>query len=160
MIEGSGDYNLLFLAGVNLLMFAGFGLISLVKTYDFYNDSYVPYMLEKIEEAKQNDKTKELVEKKKERKRKNPPKVTNKKLLDVVEKESNKQRDDCVHANRGIDILESGMDNSTSCIDNRSVVLDSNNSNNSVLGRTIHSSNCVANSTDIGVEETSQENKI
>lgn len=44
MIEGSGDYNLLFLAGVNLLMFAGFGLIGLVKTYDFFNDEYVPYM--------------------------------------------------------------------------------------------------------------------
>ena len=53
VIEGSGDYNLLLLAAVNLLMFAGFGLISLVKTYDFYNQSYIPYMKERIEEAKQ-----------------------------------------------------------------------------------------------------------
>ena len=52
MIEGSGDYSLLFLAGVNLLMFAGFGLISLCKAYDFYNEEYIPYMLNKIEEAK------------------------------------------------------------------------------------------------------------
>lgn len=52
MIEGSKDYNLLMLAVVNLIMFAGFGLIALVKTYDFYNDSYVPYMLERIEETK------------------------------------------------------------------------------------------------------------
>lgn len=44
MIKGSGDYNLLFLAVVNLLMFGGFGLISLVKAYDFYNNEYVPYM--------------------------------------------------------------------------------------------------------------------
>ena len=50
MIEGSGDYNLLFLAGVNLLMFAGFGLIGLVKTYDFFNNEFVPYMLLIIEE--------------------------------------------------------------------------------------------------------------
>lgn len=55
VIEGSGDYNLLLLAATNLLMFAGFGLVSLVKTYDFYNQSYVPYMLEKIEEAKQEE---------------------------------------------------------------------------------------------------------
>jgi hypothetical protein len=48
MIEGSKDYSLLLLALVNLLMFAGFGLISLVKTYDFYNDQYVPYMKDKI----------------------------------------------------------------------------------------------------------------
>lgn len=48
MIEGSKDYSLLLLAVVNLLMFAGFGFISLVKTYDFYNDQYVPYMQDKI----------------------------------------------------------------------------------------------------------------
>lgn len=52
MIEGSGDYSLLFLAGVNLLMFAGFGLISLCKAYDFYNEEYIPYMLNEIEGAK------------------------------------------------------------------------------------------------------------
>lgn len=48
MIEGSQDYNLLLLAVVNLLMFAGFGLVGMVNTYDFYNESYVPYMLEQI----------------------------------------------------------------------------------------------------------------
>lgn len=58
MIEGNKDYSLLLLAGVNLLMFAGFGLISLVKAYDFYNESYVPYMLEKIEEAENERKEK------------------------------------------------------------------------------------------------------
>lgn len=51
MIEGSGDYSLLLLAAVNLLMFAGFGLISLCKAYDFYNEEYVPYMLNEIEKA-------------------------------------------------------------------------------------------------------------
>lgn len=51
MIEGSGDYSLLFLAAVNLLMFAGFGLISLCRAYDFYNEEYIPYMLNEIEFA-------------------------------------------------------------------------------------------------------------
>ena len=65
MIEGSGDYSLLILAAVNLLMFAGFGLISLVKTYDFFNEEYVPYMLNEIEEANKNEserKAKEALE--------------------------------------------------------------------------------------------------
>lgn len=57
MIEGSGDYSLLFLAAVNLLMFAGFGLISLCKAYDFYNEEYVPYMLHEIEQSKKGDET-------------------------------------------------------------------------------------------------------
>lgn len=50
MIEGSGDYSLLLLAAVNLLMFAGFGLISLCKAYDFYNEEYIPFMLNEITE--------------------------------------------------------------------------------------------------------------
>lgn len=59
VIEGSGDYNLLLLALVNLLMFAGFGLVALVNTYDFYNNSYIPYMLEKIAEVEENKKEEE-----------------------------------------------------------------------------------------------------
>ena len=63
MIEGSQDYNLLLLALVNLLMFAGFGLIGMVSTYDFYNESYVPYMLEQIKNN-ENKENLELVENK------------------------------------------------------------------------------------------------
>lgn len=55
MIEGSGDYSLLLLAVVNLLMFAGFGLISLCKAYDFYNEEYIPYMIHELGEY--DDKT-------------------------------------------------------------------------------------------------------
>lgn len=93
MIEGSGDYSLFLLAGVNLLMFAGFGLISLVKTYDFYNDFYVPFMLERIAEAKQDEKETES-------------------SLAVVEKELTEQRDDSIHIDRGSDILDSSVDTS------------------------------------------------
>lgn len=65
MIEGSQDYNLLLLALVNLLMFAGFGLIGMVNTYDFYNESYVPYMMEQIKNNEIKDtKDLELVENK------------------------------------------------------------------------------------------------
>lgn len=58
VIQGSNDYNLLFLAVVNLLMFVCFGFISLVNAYDFYNNKHVPYMREQLgitnEETKQD----------------------------------------------------------------------------------------------------------
>ena len=57
VIQGSNDYNLLFLAIVNLLMFVCFGFISLVNAYDFYNNNHVPYMKEQL--AKVNEKAKQ-----------------------------------------------------------------------------------------------------
>lgn len=53
VVQGSNDYNLLFLAIVNLLMFMCFGFISLVNAYDFYNNNHVPYMIGKLNEAKE-----------------------------------------------------------------------------------------------------------
>lgn len=55
VIQGSNDYNLLFLAIVNLLMFICFGFISLVNAYDFYNNQHVPYMKEQLEKSKQQE---------------------------------------------------------------------------------------------------------
>lgn len=55
VIQGSNDYNLLFLALVNLLMFICFGFISLVNAYDFFNNQHVPYMKEQLEKV--NEKT-------------------------------------------------------------------------------------------------------
>lgn len=52
VIQGSNDYNLLFLAIVNLLMFMCFGFISLVNAYDFYNQRHVPYMVEQLSQTK------------------------------------------------------------------------------------------------------------
>ena len=52
VIQGSNDYNLLFLALVNLLMFMCFGFISLVNAYDFYNQRHVPYMIEQLSQTK------------------------------------------------------------------------------------------------------------
>ena len=57
VIQGSNDYNLLFLAIVNLLMFVCFGFISLVNAYDFFNNNHVPYMVEQL--TKINEETKE-----------------------------------------------------------------------------------------------------
>ncbi len=60
VIQGSNDYNLLFLAIVNLLMFVCFGFISLVNAYDFYNNNHVPYMKEQLEKAEQEPKGEKL----------------------------------------------------------------------------------------------------
>lgn len=52
VIEGSNDWSLLSLAIANLILFICFGLLQLDKTYKFYNNSYIPYIKQKIEEAK------------------------------------------------------------------------------------------------------------
>lgn len=59
VIEGSNDWNLLSLAIVNLIMFVCFGLLSLGKGYDYYNDVFVPYMQEQLTNIKEiNDESK------------------------------------------------------------------------------------------------------
>ena len=142
MIEGNGDYNLLFLAGVNLLMFAGFGLISLTKTYDFYNNSYVPYMLEKIQEAKEFEEAKIK---------------TN---LVMVEEKPNQSGDDLVHDCGRSDILDTSVDTILTSIDNtESLVLHNSGNDDTILGRTIDTSSTTSNCIDTGNKETSPNNK-
>ena len=55
VIEGSNDYSMILLAIVNLLMFICFGLLALVKAYDYYNEMHIPYILQKIENNKINN---------------------------------------------------------------------------------------------------------
>ena len=64
VIVGSNDWNLMLMALVNLILFICFGLIALNKGYDYYNNTYVNYMKEKIDEAnkKAMDEGKELLE--------------------------------------------------------------------------------------------------
>lgn len=50
VIAGSQNYVLLALAVVNLLMFFCFGLLSLTAAYDFFNESHIPYIKERLEE--------------------------------------------------------------------------------------------------------------
>lgn len=51
VIQGSKDWNLMLLAIVNLLMFICFGLLNLVKAYDFYNENHINFIKQKIAEA-------------------------------------------------------------------------------------------------------------
>ena len=62
VIQGSNDYNLLFLALVNLLMFVCFGFISLVNAYEFFNNQHVPYMKEQLDKAEQQEPKGEITE--------------------------------------------------------------------------------------------------
>lgn len=48
VIKGNEDFTYLILAFVNLLMFICFGLLSLVKAYDFFNMKHIPYLLNKL----------------------------------------------------------------------------------------------------------------
>ena len=51
VIKGSNDYNLLLLAAVNLLMFICFGFLSLVKAYNYFNQTYIEYIKERLEDV-------------------------------------------------------------------------------------------------------------
>jgi len=57
VIEGSNDYSMLLLALVNLIMFFCFGLLSLNNAYNYYYNSFIPYVKEQIKnsEVKSND---------------------------------------------------------------------------------------------------------
>lgn len=133
MIEGSQDYNLLMLAIVNLLMFAGFGLMGLVGAYDFYNESYVPYMLEQIN--------------------KHENETENKTDLEMAKTEPIEQTDAGLHNSRRTDILESTDNMCSTGSNSESLVVDSSVNNGSVLGRTIHTSSSTLDRTDISIEE-------
>lgn len=52
-IQGSGDYGLLLLGFVNLLMFASFGLLSLASAYDHYNEQHINYIRQQLAEQKE-----------------------------------------------------------------------------------------------------------
>ena len=62
VIVGSNDWNLLLLAVVNLILFICFGLLSLNKAYEYYNNIYVNYMKEQIKN-KENKKCSNLTAK-------------------------------------------------------------------------------------------------
>lgn len=146
MIEGSGDYSLLLLALVNLLMFAGYGLINLCKAYDFYNEEYVPYMLDKIKEAEELEAVDNKVETK------------NTADLEVAEKEPHKQTNVNFYTAGGSHILVTSDCNESTSNNSGSVVVDNDNNNNTVLGRSIHTSSTTSDSTNICTEENTSKN--
>lgn len=50
VIVGSNDWSLMLMAIVNLILFICFGLLSLNKAYEYFNNVYVNYMKEQINE--------------------------------------------------------------------------------------------------------------
>ena len=57
VIIGSNDWSLLLLAAVNLILFICFGMLALNKAFDYYNNHYIEYMRDRINEAKANSGT-------------------------------------------------------------------------------------------------------
>lgn len=52
VIVGSNDWSLMLMAIVNLILFVCFGLLSLNKAYEYFNNVYVNYMKEQINATK------------------------------------------------------------------------------------------------------------
>lgn len=53
IIQGSKDFNLIYLSIVNLLMFVSFGFLGLVKSYNYFNRTYIEFIKEQLAEAKE-----------------------------------------------------------------------------------------------------------
>lgn len=134
VIEGSSDYNMLLMAFVNLLMFICFGFLSLVKAYDFYNENYIPYLEEKINEREINEN------------------------MEVVKEESDKQTNVHFHTAGGTDILVTCDCDKCVSDNSGSLVVDSNNINNNILGRSIYTSSTTSDSTNICTQENISKN--
>lgn len=66
VIQGSQDYMLLLMAFTNLVMFFCFGLISLSKTYDFFNNEHMGYVQEQLRMIYEEEKKTEIQEPKEE----------------------------------------------------------------------------------------------
>lgn len=133
VIEGSQDYNMLLLSVVNLILFACLGLLSLVKAYEFYNNNYIPFLKDKINEREQA-----------------------KKAMEMAKKEPIKQTDDMVHTDRGSDILVPSMDTCAAGYTNTEpVVLECGDCSDCVLGTSDNPGDTSTDSTDIIIEKNS-----
>ena len=60
MIEGIGDFKYFWLGAVNVIMYLGFGFLSLAKSYDHYLEVQIPLIKQKIKELKRKGDTNEL----------------------------------------------------------------------------------------------------
>lgn len=125
-IQGSNDFTLLLAALVNLLMFVCFGLLSLCKAYDFYNNEFVNYMKEYIDESKEKNKSK--------------VQGKNEEPMALAQKECTQQGNAIVGTDSGSNILDTSLDSCSVSPDSVAMVVDNSECSNSVLGRTIYSS--------------------
>ena len=112
VIQGSNDWNLLLLAMVNLIMFVCFGFLALVNAYEFFNNKFIPYMKEKLDEA-------EI-----------------KKDVAMAKEECTDEGHDTVDDNIGTNILEPVHSDGTLRTDSKPVVLDGLCSDMGILSRT------------------------
>ena len=154
VVEGSNDYNMLLLSVVNLIMFACFGLLSLVKAYDFFNDDYVPYMEEELTNYEQ--KLKKEREEAEEREQSNQIRREDVERPDCdVKEQGNMVGNTTIRS----DILDSSVGTSVASTNNtESLVVDNSDSSNSVLGGTVHTSNSTSNSVcDVSSQNSEQE---
>lgn len=129
IIQGSNDWNLLLLAIVNLIMFICFGFLALVNAYEFFNNTYIPYMQEKIDETK----IKETVA--------------------VAKEECTNEGHDSMDAAIGTDILESVHSDGTLGSDSKPVVLDGLCSDMGILGRTTDTCDGSSDKPSINIKE-------
>ena len=126
---------MLLMALVNLLMFVCFGFLSLVKAYDYFNEKYIPYLVEKTNERK------------------------NEKNVDMVKEEFNKQTDDNLHVNRGNDILVTSNSDEHNSNDNGPVVVDGNSRDNIVLVGAVNTGDSITDNTNICDKKSASKNK-
>ena len=132
---GSQNYTLLLLAAVNLIMFACFGLLSLVSAYDFFNNNYIPYIIERGEKYE-----KETQER-----------------LAMATQELAQQGNDNLHTNRGDNILDSSVDTNANCSTNtKCVVVGCGRNSNSLLGGTDNTSHTTTDSSNLRLEKNPQ----
>ena len=129
VIQGSNDYNLLLLAAVNLIMFICFGFLALVNAYDFFNNKFVPYMKEKIDENKTQE----------------PMAVAKEKCV--------QQGNAIVGTNSGSNILDTSVDTCAVSPNNIAVVVDNSERSDSILGRPLYPCSTSTDSTGNSIKE-------
>jgi hypothetical protein len=145
---------MILLSVVNLILFACFGLISLVKAYEFYNNQYIPFITEQINER--NEKARIAAEKaitKEQEEREKIIETEVQRRLALAKKELVHERNDINNVNSRSDVLESCMDNCSISTDCESVVVDGDNSCDSILGGSIYTSDNVTINVDNVIEE-------
>ena len=131
MIQGSNDWNLLLLAMVNLIMFICFGFLALVNAYEFFNNKFIPYMKEKIDETK----------------------TEIKETVAVAKEECTNEGHDILDAAIRSDILESVHSGGYPSTDSKPVVLDSLCSDMGILGRTTDTCDGSSDKPSINIKE-------
>ena len=129
VIQGSNDWNLLLLAMVNLIMFVCFGFLALVNAYEFFNNKFIPYMKEKLDEA-------EI-----------------KKDVAMAKEECTDEGHDTVDDNIGTNILEPVHSDGTLRTDSKPVVLDGLCSDMGILSRTTDTCDGSSDKPSINIKE-------